>query len=436
MKQTIKQLVEHEGFKRYALNTGWLLGEKFLRMGINFFVVVWMIRYLGPEQFGILSYAQSYVAIFAVLSTLGLETIVVKELVNEEFSRGDLLGTTIILRALGTLFMFMCLFLGSFFIEPASDYLGIILLIGISLALQVFYTFDFYFQAKVLAVYSSIAQSLGFILISFYKVYLIMSGADLIYFALAFSLEAFIIALTLYFLIRRQGHFFIKELKFNASIAKKIMTESWPLIFTSFLILVYMRVDTLIIATLLDIESVGIYGASVKLSEVWFSIPVVLASSLFPALINAKEKLDHQTYLFRLQRLFSFLIWSSILVAIPVTLFSEIIVVGLFGPGYIQSAEVLMIHFWSGIFVSMAVVTERWYVAEKLTILSLQRALIGCILNVILNFILIPIYGIKGAAFATLASYAVSTYFFDLFHLKTREIFALKTKAFLFKYNP
>ena len=104
-----RNLWHHSGFRRYFANTAWLFAEKILRMVVGLFVGVWVARYLGPAKFGLLSYAQSFVALFGAIATLGLDGIVVRELVKDESKRDVLLGTSFVLKLIGAFLVFLVL---------------------------------------------------------------------------------------------------------------------------------------------------------------------------------------------------------------------------------------------------------------------------------------------------------------------------------------
>jgi O-antigen/teichoic acid export membrane protein len=185
------------------------------------------------------------------------------------------------------------------------------------------------------------------------------------------------------------------------------------------------------IKEMLDAKAVGQYAAAVRLSEAWYFIPMVIASSLFPAIINAKKE-SEKLYYGRLQRLYTFMVWLAIGIALPLTFLSDWLVMLLYGTDYSQAGVVLMIHIWAAIFVFLGVVSGKWYLSENLQILVFWRAFFGMIVNVYLNYILMPVYGVIGAAIATLFGQISAALLFDLFHRQTRSIFWMKIKSFAF----
>jgi O-antigen/teichoic acid export membrane protein len=198
-------------------------------------------------------------------------------------------------------------------------------------------------------------------------------------------------------------------------------------------IAIYMKIDQVMIKEMMDNEAVGQYAAAVRISEAWYFIPMVISSSLFPAIISAKKQ-SEELYYKRLQHLYDFMVWTSVAIALPMTFLSNWVVRFLYGSQYDPAGNVLMIHIWAGLFVSLGVASGKWFLTENFQMLAFWRTFYGMIINVVLNFTLIPQYGIQGAAIATLISQAVAAYVSDLFNHKTKSVFFMKTKS-LYLYN-
>jgi len=419
-------------FKKYFFNTGWLFAEKILRMVLGLFVGVWVARYLGPEQFGLLSYAQSFVALFAAISTLGLDQIVVRELVKYPDREKELLGTALVLRILGAIATLGVLTVAVKFTTNDAYTNALIFIMGSASIFQAFRVIELYFQARVTSKYAVIANMISVSISSIVKIILILYKAPLIYFAWVVLFDSFVLAVGyLYFFKIRVSSPFI-FLKTKVNIAFSLLKNSWPLILSGIAVTVYMRIDQVMIKNMLDNRAVGQYAAAIKLSEMWYVIPVVISSSLFPAIINSKGA-NENLYYDRLQKLYELMILFALCIALSITLFSNSIIEILYGVQYNEAAKVLMVHIWAAIFVFLGCASSRWLLAENLQILSLVNTAIGAITNIALNFILIKNWGIIGAAWATLISYCISAYLSLLFWKQTRINFIKISKSFLFK---
>ena len=430
MFNKLKILHQNQGFMKYFKNTSWLFFEKILRMAVGLFVGVWVARYLGPERFGLFSYAQSFVGLFTVIATLGLDGIVVRELVKDESLKNKLLGTAFYLQLMGAFFVLLLLGIAIGFTSNDTYTNALIFIIASATIFQSFNVVDMYFQSKVMSKYIVYSNIIALLVSTSIKIILILTEAPLIDFALVILFDSFVLAVGyIYFFVKKSSSK-IWELSFDKSTANSLLKDSWPLILSGIVISIYMKIDQVMIKEMLGSEAVGQYAAAVRLSEAWYFIPMVIASSLFPAIVNAK-KISEKLYYERLQKLYDLMVWMAIAIALPMTFLSDWVVNLLYGTQYNQAGSVLMIHIWAGVFVFLGVASGKWFIAENLQSYAFYRTLSGAILNVILNILLIPKYNIIGATIATLLSQAMAAYFFDAFSSKTRRVFLMKSKAFI-----
>jgi O-antigen/teichoic acid export membrane protein len=439
--QRLKVLKNHQGFMRYFKNTSWLFGEKILRMVVGLFVGIWVARYLGPEQFGLFSYAQSFVGLFTAIATLGLDSVVVRELVKDESRRGELIGTVFWLKLLGALGVLIVLAVAVNFTSNDNYINSLLFIIASATIFQSFNVVDMYFQSKVLSKYIVYANVISLFISSIVKIVLILNEAPLIAFAWVILFDSFILASGfIYFYLKNLRHSEQPERqsvpnaessftwKFNKSTAFSLLQDSWPLILSGIFISIYMKIDQVMIKEMMNVEAVGQYAAAVRLSEAWYFIPMAIASSLFPSIINAK-KVSEKLYLERLQRLYSLMVWLAIAIALPMTFLSDWVVNLLYGNAYQEAGSVLMIHIWTGIFVFLGVAFSGYLIVENLMMKSFYRTALGAILNIIFNFILIPKYGIYGAAIATLLGQMAANLIYDIFDKSLWSQLKMKLKA-------
>lgn len=414
MISKLASLRHHAGFIKYFKNTSWLFAEKILRMVVGLFVGVWVARYLGPEQFGLLSYAGSFVGLFAALATLGLDSIVIRELVKDERRSEVLLGTAFWLKLVGAGTV-LILLEGTVQFTSGDRYTNtLILLIAAAMIFQSFNVINFYFQARVLSKYIVYANMIALSLSGLAKISLILYEAPLIAFAVVVLFDSVVSALGMLYFFRKYSAIKFKNLRFSPSAAAALLKDSWPLIFSGIAISVYMKIDQVMIKEMVNSEAVGQYAAAVKLCEAWYFIPVVIASSLFPAIINAKKQ-SEALYYVRLQRLYNFMVWLALVIAVAMSFLGGWIVDLLYGSQYSQASDVLIVYVWSGVFVFFGTAWSKWMVLENQQATILKLHILSMISNVILNLILIPHFGIIGATLATLISYALGHTVFALF---------------------
>jgi O-antigen/teichoic acid export membrane protein len=426
-----RALKNHQGLKRYGENTAWLFGEKILRMVVSLFVGIWVTRYLGPENVGQLSYAQSFVGLFAVVATFGLDGIVVRELVKDSKKNYEIIGTVFWLKLMGAFIVLGLLSLAVNYTSNDSHTNTMVFIIASSIFFQSFNVIDFYFQAKVMSRYIVYANVISLAVSSIIKITLILNEAPLINFVMVVVFDSFILASGfIYFYIKINKTFEINKIKFKWKVAKYLLKDSWPLIFSGVVISIYMRIDQVMIKEMMNIESVGQYAAAVRLSEAWYFIPMLLGSSLYPSIVNAKKN-NEKLYYDRLQNFYTLMVWLGIFIAIPMTFMSDSVVNILYGSAFNKSGEVLMIHIWAGIFLSLGIACGKWYLTENYTKGALKKAIFGMILNIIGNYILIPIYGINGAAVSTLLGHLAANLIYDIFDSRVRGQLKYKFRAFV-----
>lgn len=415
---------------KYFKNTSWLFAEKILRMIVGLFVGVWVARYLGPEQYGLFSYAASFVGLFTIFATLGLDGIVVRELVKDESRRDVLLGTAFRLKQIGTVLVMGLLVIA---IQFSSNDPYTNLLVFIIAGMMIFQTFnviDFYFQSKVLSKYVTYVNIGSLLTSSLIKISLILADAPLVAFALAALFDSIIVASGLLYFYVKNG-FSLKAWDFDRKVARDLLRDSWPLILSGLAVSVYMKIDQIMIKEMLNSEAVGQYAAAVRISEAWYFIPLLATKSLFPAIVNAK-RIGRDLYYTRLQRLYDLMMWMTVAIALPMTLISKWLIDLLYGPQYSLAGSVLMIHIWTGVFVGLGLVKGKWLIAENLTRFPLYTAFISAGLNILLNYLLIPKYGIFGAAYGTLFSQIFSAYLINFFFKELRYQNVLVHRTFHF----
>jgi O-antigen/teichoic acid export membrane protein len=219
--------------------------------------------------------------------------------------------------------------------------------------------------------------------------------------------------------------------KWSFETSKYLLHDSWPLILAGVVISVYMKIDQVMIKEMLGAKEVGLYAAAVKLSEAWYFIPMAIASSLFPAIINAKVY-QKEVYYQRLQKLYDLMVWIAIAIALPTTFLSTLVVEFLYGKEYLGSSSVLIIHIWTAVFVFLGVASSKYLLAENFIKKTFYRTFIGALLNIIMNYYLIGIIGIQGAAISTLVSHFFAAYFYDILDKDLRIMFIMKTKSLFF----
>ena len=423
-------LKQHSGIRKYFANTSWLLGERILRMGVSLFVGIYVARFLGPEKFGLLSYALGFVMLFGTIASFGLNEILVRELLQEKTQIKELLSTAFFIRVFGFLMMGCIIIFALQFTNDDKYTHLMITIITLSIFFQSFNVIDCYFQSQVQSKYVVIVQFIQLLITSLIKIFLIVNKATLIWFAIVFLIDQALLAILLLSIYRWKKEWFA-VFSVRWKLAKQLFTNAWPLIFSGMMVSIYMKIDLIMIKEMLDAKAVGIYAAAVKLCEVLYFLPVVVMSSLFPAVVEAR-KIGLIVYRKQVYRIYEIMIGATAIVAIITTFLADWIVNILYGSIYQEAATILQIYIWAFVFVSLGVVSSKYLVAENLEIYAMYRSILGAIINITLNWYLIPIYGIKGAAIATLITQIFVAYLFLFCFQSTRYNFWTVTSAFTF----
>jgi PST family polysaccharide transporter len=416
------------GLLKILNNIGWLFIDKILRMGVGIIVSVWVARYLGPEQFGILNFALAFTGLFGTIATLGLTEIMVRDLVIHPQNAQVTLGTGFVLRLIGGLVAFLLTICVISYLRPDDTLIKIIVaILGFSMIINFSEVVACWFESRIESKFVVWIQNGVFLIIAAVKVGMLLMHAPLIAFVLATFVETILVAVALLVFyswkVGRLTAWIPCKIK-----AKKLLRDSWPLIFSGLAISVYMKIDQVMLGQMLGNESVGIYSAAVRISEVWYFIPGVIVTSVFPAIIAAKKRSEEQYYKV-LQNLYSLMLWISLIAALTVTILGDWIINFLFGIKYIEAISVLKIHIWTGVNVAIGAAWSKWILIENKQKLVLYGHILGSILNILLNLFLIKSMGINGAAWSTFLSGWISALFIYTIY-RPKKSFELIIKSF------
>jgi O-antigen/teichoic acid export membrane protein len=416
------------GILRYVQNFSWVLLEKICRLFISFLVTAWVIRYLGPEQYGLLSFAISFTSFFVVFVTLGLDSLIVRDLVRNPESESVILGTAFRLRFYGSVAGFTVITVLIFLMGYDALTRTLIMFVASGMIMQAPGILEPFFQSRVEARYITLSNIWTMVATSLLRVVLIVCNAGVAAFALVFTVDKALLGGMLYAYYRRAAR---KPCtwQFSRPMARRLLRNGMPLIFAGLVVMLYMRIDQVMIREMLGNEALGYYSAAVYLAEGWYFIGMAASSSLFPAIVSAKAQ-GIAVYHDRLQSYYRVMVWLALSVAVPVHFLADPLIAVIYGTAYQQSADVLRVNVWTGVFVFLGVASSAWLVTENLQRISLIRTSAGAVLNIILNLMWIPKYGIVGSAWATLISQAVSSYLAYACSKITFRTFIMQTKAF------
>ncbi|WP_223533123.1 flippase [Pseudomonas sp. BF-R-30] len=422
--------MQNQTVQRYFFNSSWMLAEQILRILSGVFVGIYIARYLGPEQFGMLTYVLAISTFILCVARLGMDAVLIKELVNTPEKNKELMGTAFWLMMLAALTCYIVAALGISLTDEINSVKIYAYIVSASTFFTSFLVVDYFFQSQIKAKYSAICKTLALLCMSIAKLALIFSDAEIFWFAIASLLDHVVLAVFLLFAALRTreinflGHF-------NLVDAKLMLKSSWPMVITAVASLVFMRIDQVMIRSMLGLHELGIYSAAVKVYESWIILPYVITISLLPAIVKLKQG-DEQNYHRKLCQLFRAVIWLSVVAAFFVSLLSTPIMTIAFGSQYTESASVLSIVMWTAVFASMSSVSARYFNAENMEKKIALRTAIAAAVNIALNLLLIPRYGIEGAAIATFCCIFFTAYLMDWMDKDLRVLLKIKHHAIFF----
>ena len=420
-------------FEKYFKNTAWLMLGRVLSMIVGFIIA----RYLGPASFGDLSFAIAFTGIFAAVGALGLDSFIIREIINTPAKKNEILGSAFLMRIginlllIPTAVLIYVLFRSMAVIQDESLAI-LIAFCGLASLFKSFNIIDSYFQSQVQSKYVVHVQNVCLVISAGIKILLIIFNFPVIYFALALALDAFFVAIGLVIIYRRKAFQKISQWHFNRSRAKSLINQSWPLIMSAVMVSLYMQIDMVMLKTK-GSEAVGIYAAAARISEAWFFIPVAIVTSVFPAILYAR-KTDFPRYNKRLQNLYDLLVAISLPVALIISISANTIITLVYTDQYDGAGLMLAIHIWSGIFVFLGSASSQYLLAEGYTMIAFKRTALGAIINIGLNIWLIPLYGGVGASIATLVAYFAATFSILLFRQTRQQGVMMLKSLFLISF--
>lgn len=394
-----------ETLQKVLLNTGWLFIDKIVRILFGVIVSIWVARYLGPEEFGTLSYAIAIFNLLIPLAGLGLESILIRNLAREDKNASEILGTGFILKLGASIVTFIAAMTLIWMTEHDLTVRLSVLIVCAGLIFHSFQVVDYWFQSQILSKFVVRARIGALFITALLKVLFIILELTVLYFALAVLLETlmFSIGLMIVYSKNRQS---TRSWTFRWSVGKTSLRESWTLILAALPAAIYLRIDQVMLGRMVGAEEVGIYVVAVMIVESFYFIPVIIVSSMLPALvrfqIHSPEKFKKSaTDYIRATT------WLSAIIISVCVLFADELFLLLYGIEYGESARVFTIHILSLLSVFIGYFFSKLCIIIHRTYINLFSALSTAVLNIVLNLYFIPRWGALGAAAATAISYSL-----------------------------
>lgn len=409
-------------------NISWLTAERLFRMAVGFLTLAWTARYLGVEQFGSLNYAIAFTAMFAPLSQLASSQITFRDLVNSPEQKDKILGTSCLIKFIVGIIVFFLSIISILLLQSGDPLITkLVIILSISSLFWGFGVIELWFQSIVELKYTIWARNSVFLLSTISRIALLELEAPIELFAWLIVIESLLNAVGFIIVFKLDGNS-IFTWRTNWKFSKELMRISFPLIFSTLAIVIYMRIDQVMLGQLANSESVGIYSAAVRLAEIWPFASTMIVKSIAPSIIAAK-KVSEEVYYRKLQKLCNLQALMVYCIAIPMTFLGTPFVVLAFGSEYASAGTVLSILTWSSMFLFLGYVKEIWITTEELVWFAFAFSLGGAVMNIALNFALIPPYKEFGAAIATVISYGFADYVMCFLYPPARRFGWIMTQA-------
>lgn len=388
-----------------------MLGGRIATMAISFLAMLYIARNLGPTNFGQLSYALSVVGLIGFIAPLGLDGILYRELIRHPERRSELFGTSLILRLVAGSMVAIATIIVAITLTSDDVSRIIIIILSGTFIFNAFQQVNFDFLSRAQSQYQAIISVIVSLVLNILKALTIYLGEGVIYLALILLFESILNAILYLCVYYRKTGDRMSNWKWDSSLAVLLLRDSLPIMFLSGFAIIYARIDQVFIKHILGPAEVGLYDAAVRLVDVWNFIPGALIAALFPAVVNA-EKVSEVLLQVRAKKATLLYLFIPIIVAVPTTILASFVVEILYGPAFSASADVLRVYIWSFVGTSLGIHFHGYLIIKNERALLVVSSLIPMLVNIALNLLWIPEFGIMGAAYATVIAYSLVPCFF------------------------
>lgn len=414
-----------------AKNAGWIIGEKIVQMVVSLLVGILTTRYLGPSNYGLISYANSFTAFFAAFCTLGINSLMVKELVDNDEDEGKVIGTSIVLRAVASLLSVITIILSVSLIDYGeSTTIAVVALCCLGLFFQVFDAFKYWFQRRLQSKFTVIAAFVAYLITATYRIILLITGSSVIWFALATSVDYVCLAILLFIFYKKNNG---PKMSFSWQYGKALFSRSKHFILASLMVSIYAQTDKLMLKQMMGSEDVGFYASATTINGMWCFILAAIIDSVYPSIMEAHKAGNEIEFNRKNRQLYAIVFYASTAAAVLFNIFAELVIFILYGREFLPSAMPLRIICWYTAFSYLGVARNAWIVSKNVQKHLIKIYAAAAVANVILNLTLIPLLGASGAALASLMAQVLTGFALPFFIKDLRPNAILMFEAIILK---
>ena len=426
IKAIIKKILANKEIK----NAGWLIGGRIFQMLLSLIVGVLTARFLGPQNFGVINYAAAFTSLFASVCTLGINSVIIKDFVDNPSEQGEAIGSSILMRFASSLLSALMI-VGIVLVidgdEPTT--VLVVALCSIGLIFQIFDTINYWFQSKYQSKITSLASLIAYAVMSVYKIILLASGASVEWFAIATALDYLVVAVFLWLAYKKYNG---PRLSFSWKKSKILLKSSYHYILSGMMVAIYGQTDKIMLKQMLNESEVGYYSTAVSVCTMWVFVLAAIIDSVYPTILNL-HSVDAKAFEKKNKQLYAIIFYVSVFVSVVFVLFGGFGIRLLYGEAYMPAVLPLKIITWYTAFSYLGVARNAWIVCKnKQTYLKVVY-FASAVVNVILNLIFIPLWGAAGAAVASLVSQIFTTFIVPFFIKELRQNSVMMVEAILFK---
>lgn len=384
---------------KVAQNVGWLIGGKIAQMALSLFVGVLSARYLGPSNYGLISYSNALIAFFMSLCTLGINSVIVKELIDHPEEQGEALGTAIFLRVVSSFLSAVMAVTVSFVADYGQwETVAVVALSSVSLVFHALDTINYWFQAQYKSKVTAIAGFIAYFVTAAYRIVLLILGKSVMWFAFATSVDYIALGTVLLIAYKRSGG---SKLAISFAKGKTILSKSYHYILSGLMVSIYGHTDKFMLKHMLDEAQVGYYATATALCGMWTFVLSAIIDSAYPSIVGAfkqsKELFDKRN-----RQLYAIVFYVSVVVSVAFTLLGHIAIKILYGDAYMPATGPLRVITWYTAFSFLGVARNAWVVCNDKQKYIKYMYIPAIIINVGLNYLMIPVWDATGAAAASL----------------------------------
>lgn len=416
---------------KVTINAGWLIAGRIYHMLLTFFIGLLTARYLGPANYGLINYAAAYTTFFASFCTLGINSVIVKNFVDNPDEEGETIGSAIVLRTVSSLLSVIMMICITLFMDKGEVTTNIVVaLCSIGVLFQVMDTLNYWFQARLQSKYAALATVISYTVVSIYKIWLLFTGRRVEWFAVSTSLDSFVVAIVLLVMYYKQNG---PKFSFSVKKSKELFFSSYHFILAGLMVAIYGSTDRFMLKQMLNESEVAYYSTAVALCNTWVFVLAAIIDSMYPVILQHFGK-NNGKFEQKNRQLYAIVFYMSVLASSLISVLATFIVKVLYGDAYISAADPLRIITWYTAFSYLGVARNAWMVCYNCQF-YLKYLYIGAALtNVVLNVWLIPIWGASGAALASLITQISTILVFPAMIKALRPNVKLMIEAICLKY--